>query len=310
MLTVSEGGVAYLMYDDWEVYALDLGTFTCSATPYSGSALGFVGSVSLALGAERGADRLYVYGTSTASSLAVSDVSDFTPFVVGPISPGAPEVSVDLKADAYGRLLGLSADGRLSQLDPATGTVVAQDQLSLDPSSTWALLAYGTDVFVIGAESGVVERYDLTTQKLVRVYGLIEEPIVGASAPPCTVAAPAYVATPSGPPAFVAGDVWIGSYGCSQETVNVALVVDSADDTTLSARFDFNWVAGHTTGSYEVSGTFDANTREARFSAGDWVSQPSPNWSTVTLDGFVSLDGLKYSGGVWALGCGSFTLQK
>jgi hypothetical protein len=310
-LSVSQRSTAYLMYDDWSIYALDLASFKCAATAYSPNALGFLGTASLALGAERSEDRLYVYGVSTAPQLAVSDVSDYTPFVLGPVGQTPPEPFLDLKTDAYGRLFGLAPDGVLSQLDPATGAVLAQDQLELDPASTAVLLTYGTDLFVIGGESGVVSRYDLDTKAFVPVFGLLHQTIVGASAPSCTVKAPIFpAATANGPPSFSSGDVWIGTYECPQETMNVALVVESFDGAALVARLDFDWLAEHTTGSYEMSGTFDPNTREAKLGAGNWVSQPSADWTTVNLDGFVTLDGLEYSGAVKALGCGSFTLRR
>jgi hypothetical protein len=117
-------------------------------------------------------------------------------------------------------------------------------------------------------------------------------------------------ATANGPPSFSAGDVWIGTYECPQQTMNLALVVESFDGAALAVRLDFDWLAERTTGSFEMSGTFDPNTREAKLTAGKWVSQPSAAWSTVNLDGFVTLDGFEYSGAVRTLGCGSFTLRR
>ncbi len=309
-LSVSQGGVAYLMYDDWNVYALPLESFHCAPTPFSASAIGIVGPASIALGAERGADRLYAYGASVTPEVVVSDVSDYVPFVLGPVAPARAEASVDLKADAYGRLLGLSDDGVLSQMDPATGALVAEEQTNLPTPDSWALFTYGTDVLAIGTESGAVVRYDLG-QKTLTTLGLTSLSAVAASAPACTIAAPSPTTATAAPPSFSAGDVWIGTYSCPAiGTADVALAVKAFDGTTIEAVFDFNWTPGHTVGSFSMTGTFDPNTRAARLTAGAWIDQPSPDWSTVNLAGLVNLQGSTYSGSVRAPGCGAFTLAK
>jgi hypothetical protein len=328
-LSVTTSGTAYMLYDDSSLYELDLTTLACQPTAYQPGQLGFTGGEEgITLGAGNTADRLYVYGQGTSTLLGISDLSSFNVFQLGAITPGPAAFPVDLKSDAYGRLFALATGGTLEQLDPATGAILGQDETGFDSTQGgWALLAYDGQLYFFGGANGGVSRYDVSTKALFPI-GQVNQTIVGASATPClSAAASAPPATDAGVPSpdpeggteagpaapanpFSAGDAWMGTYVCPQGLTNLAVVVESVDGNTMNARFDFDWIAGSTQGSYELTGRFDPTTREATFTPGPWVSQPGSNWFTVGMDGYVDLGGVSYAGNITNPGCGAFSVTR
>ena len=304
-LAVSRSGVAYVGYDDGSVYEVDIASLACASTPLAPGQLGLQGFYGIALGAETGADRLYVYGEST---LGVSDVSDFILFDVGQVEK-APTQGLDLKVDPYGRMFGLSSGGTLLELDPSTGSIVGQDSTGFDGSAGWALLSYESRLYFIGGRSGGVSLYDIASKSLLPT-GQVNQGIVGAAAVPCIPATGAAPGSTASANPFSPGEVWIGTYGCAQGVTDVALAVDTVDGNSMTGRFDFDWVSGSTTGSFALTGSFDPVTHKATFTPGPGESQPGPSWSTVGMDGFVDLSGLVYSGDITFQGCGAFSVHR
>jgi hypothetical protein len=333
-LTVSPSGSAYVSYSDGNLYTFDLRTLACTKTQYVSGQLGFLGWEGITLSASNGSDRMFFYGTTSqvgaTSALAVSDLTSFHLFQAGPVAPGNAPFPVDLKMDAYERLFALSIDGTLVQIDPATGAIVGEDHTGFDGVSTggnWALMTFGDQLYFFSGPSGAVGRYDLSSKSILPV-GQVDQEVVGASAVPCIADAGAAAtdaavpdagddgggdagASAAAPPVpFAAGDVWIGTYVCPQGLTDLAVTVDSVDGNTIHARFDFDWVKGGASGSFVLDGTYDPTTREATFTAGPWISQPSSSWSTVGLDGYVDLSGQELAGNVTHDGCGAFSVRR
>jgi hypothetical protein len=310
-LNVAASGATYAIYEDGSLYEVDLGTLACQPTAYSVGQLGFYGQTGMTLGAGENANRLYVYGQGSSPALGVSDLSRFILFQLGPITPQPQPLPVDLKSDAYGRLFTLTSNGRFDELDPATGSLLGEDNTGFSGTQGgWALLPDNGQLYFFGGVSGGVSRYDVAAKALFPL-GQVNQTIVGASAAPCVSSA---VATPPGADAgetvapFSGGDAWIGTYVCAPGLTNVAVVIESVAGNSVNARFDFAQDA--TQGSFELVGTFDPVTREATFSPGAWVSQPSGPWSAVGLDGYVDLSGQAFSGNITAAGCGAFSLAR
>jgi hypothetical protein len=313
--SVSQDGSAYVMFEDWNIYRVDLSTMQCSMTAYVPGQLGFTGQEAIALApAEK---RMYVFGNDGAPMLAVADVKDFLLFPLGAGQPAAP-FPVDMKVDAYNRIYGLGDTGVLTQFDPSTGDVIGQDLTGFDGTTGgWALMAYEDSLYFFGGDYGGVTRYDVATKTLTPI-GQVNQTIVGASAVPCTSAPSSVDGGPNGAPdagaapanPFSPGDSWIGNYVCQQGLTNLALVIESVNGDAVNARFDFNWVQGSATGSFELTGMFDPATGHAVFTPGAWVSQPGTNWETVGLDGFVNQSGDAFAGGISHTGCGAFAVQR
>jgi hypothetical protein len=313
--TVSQDGSAYVLFEDWNLYRVDLSTMQCSTTSYASGQLGFSGQEAIALAPSE--KRLYVYGNASTPALAVADVKDFLLFRLGAGQPAAP-FPVDMKVDAYNRMYGLGNTGALTQFDPSTGDVMAQDQTGFDGTTGgWALMAYEDSLYFFGGSYGGVTRYDVATKTMTPI-GQVNQTIVGASAVPCTSApssddggadgGPDAGAPPASP--FSPGDSWIGTYVCQQGLTNLAVVIESVNGDAVNARFDFNWVQGNAAGSFELTGTFDPATGHAVFTPGAWVSQPASTWETVGLDGFVNESGNAFAGSISHSGCGAFSVQR
>ena len=93
-----------------------------------------------------------------------------------------------MKSDAFGRLFGLSNGGFFVQIDPMTGTVVAQNATAFNAGGDWALLTYQRQIYFYGQGGlGSTEYlYDLTTN-VVTAIGVINDAIIGAGAPACSL---------------------------------------------------------------------------------------------------------------------------
>jgi hypothetical protein len=326
-LTVTTSGTAYVEYDDSSLYQISLSSLICQSTAYQTGQLGFTGYEGITVGAGNTADRLYVYGQRPASStvLGLSDLSTFRLFQVGTTTTVGPAVfPVDLKSDAYGRLFALGADGALEQLDPSTGALLGEDHTGFDGApGRGTLLTYDGQLYFFAGQDGAVTRYDVAGKGLFPL-GQVNQMIVDVSATPCLSAAAmpppdadagddggddGGTASPANP--FSAGDAWMGTYVCSQGLTDLALVVESIDGNSVTARFDFDMFGSAIQGSYELTGTFDPTTREAQFTPGSWVSQPSlTSVAAVGMDGYVDLSGQTYAGNITGMDCGAFSVTR
>ncbi len=107
------------------------------------------------------------------------------------------------------------------------------------------------------------------------------------------------------PNPFESGQIWKGTYLCSQGVTNLALKVSSANGDQVDAVFDFVHPSSGAAGSFHMSGVYDEKTRALRLHAGPWIKQP-PNYMTVDMDGAVSTDRTTFSGIMLNESCGKF----
>jgi hypothetical protein len=106
-LSVSRTGVAYILYEDWGIYQVDLSTLACERTAYVPFQLGFSGEEAIAVSRDTGDERFYVYGMAPSGPLLA--VTDFTSFVlspVGPVTPPPTAYPLDMQGNAQGKLFG------------------------------------------------------------------------------------------------------------------------------------------------------------------------------------------------------------
>jgi hypothetical protein len=156
---------AFIVYGGGDIDSVDLATLACARVFNPGQA-GIGSDYGLAAVGNGPSAKLFVYGIPGGSSgptLAVIDVSSFSMTLVGGIDPAPPPSSfpVNLTADTTGQLFAYSPGGFVQKIDPTRGNVVQSRQTDVVTGSTWATIAYSTELY-LWADSRVVG-YDLAT---------------------------------------------------------------------------------------------------------------------------------------------------
>jgi hypothetical protein len=187
-LSVSREGKAYVLYESWNIYEVDLATLQCVATPFQLGQLGLDAELAVAISRSTGAEKLLVSGVpdnATAPILAESDLTTFVLSKVGDIAPAPPSGTfpIDTQADLMGHLFGLSDDGLMLEMDVNTGAVLSTGMVNLPQGSSWAVMAYENQVYAFS--NSTVFQYDPSTGTSVEV-GDVGIEVIGASAVPCS----------------------------------------------------------------------------------------------------------------------------
>jgi hypothetical protein len=190
-LSVSREGVAYLVYEDWRIYAFDLKTHACTPTPYRTGQLGISSGQGIAVSRASSTETLFVYGRPAGSVTTLLARADLTSFVLSevgqPIASTSPETGFDMQADLSGHLFVYTPDGVVAELDATTAAVIDSRAVGFPPfsDSSWAIMTYQDEVFLFGDLQ--VARYDRAS-RTATVLGTVTgtSDIVGASAVPCT----------------------------------------------------------------------------------------------------------------------------
>ena len=182
-MTVSRSH-AYVLYTDWNLYAVDLQTLACSPTAFRSGQLGLDFEYGIAVADIGGVERFFVYGEPGGGGqpmLAESDLSSFVLTKVGDIQPLPPSMSfpINLTADSYGHLYAYSPVGELLQIDAATGAVLLDLQTGFTTSGTWATLTFGRRLFLFADDR--VAGYDVSTQTETSVNHVDIAPIGAGS---------------------------------------------------------------------------------------------------------------------------------
>jgi hypothetical protein len=206
-MAVDHEGTAYVLYDDGtqsgigQLYRVDTATAACTLLPYSGGqdgfdtfGMGFVGN------ADGTTDTLYIASDTTTSGgapqLASLDLTRFQVAGVRTIAPGSVQ-NAELSGTGDGRLFAFYAidqgsSSAVGQLDPTTGALIANDDLSNLPQvgpdgGGWAFAFWGGEfyLFTTGPNLGsVVTRFDPGDRSQVVVASL-PQTIVGAGVSTC-----------------------------------------------------------------------------------------------------------------------------
>jgi len=182
-------GVAYVLYQNGELFRVSLDTLNCVKTPLAPSRVGFPSNIGLATLPD---SNLLAYGCLPSSQCgcdgALARTSDVTFYILN--SPIAVKPSpqsgfpLDIKADAYGRLFACDAAGTLLMMDAKTGALLGRDETGVRAGSANALLVWNRDLFLFTQQQGRVHKYDLQTHQASLVATIGDE-IVGAGATPC-----------------------------------------------------------------------------------------------------------------------------
>jgi hypothetical protein len=189
-MTVTEDA-AYVMYQDSELDRVDLSTFACTATSFDSAATAFQGPFGLASAYDGAKEWLYIYGCTNVGgvcepALARADLQTFAISPVGLIAPLPPTMMfpADMKSDGYGRLFAIDFPGTLLEIDPTNAQVLGFDETGFSVAAAEALLTWNGTLYLFGSTSGLINIYDLSTQKLTQV-GEVGDAIVGAGSAPC-----------------------------------------------------------------------------------------------------------------------------
>jgi hypothetical protein len=189
-VSVSREGVAYLVFEDWNIYAVDLASLGCKKTAFQPGQLGISEEFAIAISRATPTERMFVYGQPPGMPGPILTSTDLTSFVlteVGPVLPlTMPETAFDMQADLLGHLFVFTVDGLLTEIDATTAQVTISSQTDFPPSedSSWAVMTYQDQVYMFANLQ--VARYDATSHTAVVLGSLTGTgDIVGASAVPC-----------------------------------------------------------------------------------------------------------------------------
>lgn len=163
-MAVNHKGTAYVLFYDQtgsdpfgQLYEVDPATMACTTLPYQPGqdafdtfGMGFVGDP------DGLTDTLYI-ASDGASQLATIDLSTFAVHDVGTISPSTVK-SAELSGTGDGRLFAFysiddGASSAVGELDPATGTLIANDDLTNLPQlgsggGGWAFGFWGDQFYL------------------------------------------------------------------------------------------------------------------------------------------------------------------
>jgi hypothetical protein len=161
---------AFIVYTDWTVYEVNLGTLACKRTPFDPSALGLLGEFGVAaVGAGR-TERLFAYGETSGPKgplLGTCDTTSYSLSLVGTVAPPPGAFPVNLTADEAGNLFAYApaSPSWVFELDASTARMLRSAATGVGTGSTWATVAYEGQLF-LWADTRLVG-YDLGTQKVL-----------------------------------------------------------------------------------------------------------------------------------------------
>jgi hypothetical protein len=184
-LSVSRNGYALVIFEDWNIYRVDLTTLACITTAFVPSQFGFnvEGEEAIAISRDPNTpEELYVYGMSNGVlTLAVADPVALVLSEVGAVTPNPNLFPADMQGNAQGDLFVLSNGGQLLEVDSTNANVLINTQTTFQ-AGDWAIMTYGSQLYFFG--DGTVYQEDIASQTLT-MLGDLGIAIVGASAAPC-----------------------------------------------------------------------------------------------------------------------------
>lgn len=197
-MAVDKTGIAYVVYNDGELFEVTIGSLACKKTAFQSGQRGFSQTFGMGFSrASNGIDEtLYVasdtFNGGAAYVLGTIDTKIFRLDVVGPFNPAAP--NAELTGTGSGDLFAFYAkggDSAIGQIDKTTARVTGEAVLAGVPQgSAWAFAFWGGDFYTFTAPSGsgstVVTRYRPSDSSIAQIYTLpAPTVIVGAGVSTC-----------------------------------------------------------------------------------------------------------------------------
>ena len=162
-MAVDRRGVAYVLYDDGNLYRVSTATGACTPTTFAPGQNGFqTFGMGFASDFNGAAERLYVSANDqdlSATGLGFIDTTTFALSVIGPF--GVPIPRSELTGTGDGRLFAYWPDNvpgggsHLTELNKATGGALAQTDLPVgDISDAFAFAFWGGDFWIFTSGGG------------------------------------------------------------------------------------------------------------------------------------------------------------
>jgi hypothetical protein len=206
-MAVDRTGIAFVVYDDGELFRVSTANARCQTTPFQSGQSGFAVKFGMGFSHDNtgtGETLFVASGSSAIPSLATIDPRTFALRIVGPLQP--PILNAELSGTGAGDLFAFFAtsgatpcdntngnvctDSAIGQLDKTTGRVVAQSLLRGNAQGmAWAFAFWGGDFYTFTAPGGatVVNRFNPADGSIVTV-ATRPDLIVGAGVSTCAPA--------------------------------------------------------------------------------------------------------------------------
>jgi hypothetical protein len=194
-MAVDRTGVAYVLYEDGELFRVSTATAACKATAFVSDQGGFSQTFGMGYSHDNQGtgETLYVAGSSGTPQLAIIDPTTFALKIVGPFVPAIQRA--ELTGTGTGDLFAFfepttGSDSFIGQIDKPSGKLTNQSTLKgIQQGSGWAFAFWGGDFYMFTAPAGqtVVTRYRPTDQTLVTV-ATRSDVVVGAGVSTCAPA--------------------------------------------------------------------------------------------------------------------------
>lgn len=108
------------------------------------------------------------------------------------------------------------------------------------------------------------------------------------------------------------GGPWHGTYNCGQGPTALLLTITELGGGDITAEFSFSATPENPSvpsGSFSMTGTYDADRRSVELEPGEWIERPA-GYQTVGIRGRTNNDLSTLVGKIEAAGCGSFNLTR
>lgn len=193
-MAVDRTGVAYVLFNDGNLYRVSTKTGACVATSFTPGQGGFntfgMGFSSNTGGAD---ETLFIASDANSTALGLASI-DVTNFSLTPVAPFSPTINrAELTGTGDGRLFafysgGVSSSSFIGEIDKTTADVIAEDELAgVNQGQGWAFAYWGGDFYTFtspgGAGSRVTRFRPLTKQ--TSVIANYPSVIVGAGVSTC-----------------------------------------------------------------------------------------------------------------------------
>ena len=210
-MAVDHTGIAYVVYNDGELFRVRTANAACQATPFRANQEGFPSTFGMGYSQNPTGvgETLYIASdedAGTLSRLAYIDTNAFALHAIGSFPPKV--VSAELTGTGAGDLFAFYAltannggpappPSAIAQVDKANGNIIGQNLLpTLGQGCAWAFAFWGGDFYtftspgVAGAcpstpSPSVVSRINATDGTVVSPYTNLGEQIVGAGVSTC-----------------------------------------------------------------------------------------------------------------------------
>jgi hypothetical protein len=182
-MAIDENAVAYVLYDDGDLYRVSTLDGTCEATPYVPGQMGFtqfgMGFSSNAPSPDRMGETLYIArGLSSDDELATLNVNTYAVTYVADIT-GVPELTGNGNAELWG-FFPENMSSTIRKMNKATGATITSydlttstpDTISAGNRNAWAFAFWGGSYYVF---------YKTTAETSTDVYRLTPGPTVPTS---------------------------------------------------------------------------------------------------------------------------------